>query len=75
MILIGPSASSVPANNKVLTVLSATLPLPPRFHCCCKIFARGDISSGLETGSNHWGPGQVITQDACFLKPHLRRAA
>ena len=58
---ISPTAFLVLTNNKVLTVLSATLLQTPGFHCCCKIFAHRDISSSLEIGSNHWGLGQVST--------------
>ena len=65
-----PSAFSVPANNKVLTVLSATLLQPSGRHCHCKIFAHGDISSGLEIGNNHWRPSQVNPQNVSVLRSH-----
>ena len=67
---ISPSAFSVPANNLVLTVLSATLPQPPRLHCHCKIIAHGDICLGLEIGSNHWGSDQVSMWDVSVLRSH-----
>ena len=67
---IGPLAFSVSANNKVLTVLSATLAQSLGLYCHYKIFSYGDISSGLEMSSNHWGPGQVSTQDVSVLWSH-----
>ena len=59
---------SVSANNKVLTILSATLPQPPGLHYHHKIFASGDIFSGLEIGCNHWVPSQMSAQNAAVLR-------
>ena len=67
---VGLSAFSVPAYNKVLTVLSATLSRPFGLHCRCKIFAYGDIFSGLELGSNYQGLGLGSTQDISVFRSH-----